>query len=514
MEKLLRFHDMIDSLSTKEYKQFITDVTKDKDSFKALLFNSFRHQIFSAQYKANDNSDENVDEINAILKTIIESRKPHRKSSNKQTPIIQNEPITFHEIPNGIILFISSYLPLLDNINFAKTSRNIFIASRSPMRMYSITRQQMDKFNAYFTYNTLPNLAKRTMNRLKFACRLSVDCDHLQCMTHLSDNTSLWNNLDTLELYSCQRPLDLEFWNGNNMQSSNINGLSFGTNFGTETEFEAMIDILTGFNNLQYLWLHVGIGTVDTDQLNQMINIQSLSNIKGLALDYVLPESISNVLLHAFSEQLESLHIAHNDGVFCYIRESFPAQAAGYKFTNLKELCVEGDIYPEDGKILNTINANKLERVQINMMNLCNDDIKYDHIIDLLCSPSLEYIKFNESMCSALEILNTILKVKRTKLRIELRLVGGDGSDETLDEVDSVENQTCLDNVFKMMTENTEHFMFILQKQRLSNDYLTALQERYRVNEYNKKVVISNMECNLNGYHAKWLMKCECCKDC
>eukprot|EP01083_Nonionella_stella_P177825 626262_1 len=490
MEKLLRFHDMIDSLSTKEYKQFITDVTKDKDSFKALLFNSFRHQIFSAQYKANDNSDDNVDEINAILKTIIESRKPHRKSSDKQTPIIQNEPITFHEIPNGIILFISSYLPLLDNINFAKTSRNIFIASRSPMRMYSITRQQMDKFNAYFTYNTLPNLAKRTMNRLKFACRLSVDCDHLQCMTHLSDNTSLWNNLDTLELYSCQRPLDLEFWNGNNMQSSNINGLSFGTNFGTETEFEAMIDILTGFNNLQYLWLHVvGIGTVDTDQLNQMINIQSLSNIKGLALDYVLPESISNVLLHAFSEQLESLHIAHNDGVFFYIRESFPAQAAEYKFTNLKELCVEGDIHPEDGKILNTINASKLERVRINMMNLHIDQIKYDHIIDLLRTSSLEYIQltFNESIHGAMDILNTILKVKRTVLRIELRFFRPKKKEERLDEV---QNQTDFNDVMKMIDGNTEHFMFILEEQHLSNDYLIALQERYRVNEYNTKVVI------------------------
>eukprot|EP01084_Bolivina_argentea_P187393 322798_1 len=521
MQTILRFNNMIHSLSTTEYESFAAQIFKDKSSLQSLLFNLFVLQLFSNAHTSNMiHAYFNVNEINHILRNIIQNRNHEIKSGTITKSSKPKKAKKINQVPSELINFVSSFLDTTDNINFSLSSRFLFIASRSPTKWHQITRKQMQKYDKYFSENNAQKLAAITMDRLKYSTNLSLNCTNSTVIYHLSRNIKIWNNLTTLDLYHCNVPDLLINLNHLNFQSSSIKNLTINdlnfqeTIYFTEKmkeiamvdepeEFYALIIIIKQFPSLQFLSLNLTSSCIENYGFStkQIAEIPAISNLRGLNIRYIHPDSIINFILLKCSSELRALHVGANDGMFGYVREAFPEDVKKWNFTNIEELCIEGDIHDEDALILNTINGNKLKRVCISIMNSHIYNLPKS-VVSLLCYPSLEYIELSNSLDMSLKLLNKIVMVRRKSFKVQL--YGGKKWNNQI-HVQFV----CMLN---KLAQNTKDFMLILKYCELNiNTYFSELKQKYLIHEYDKKLVISNFGCILNGYQEKWLMNCELC---
>eukprot|EP01084_Bolivina_argentea_P253334 425499_1 len=503
MEHVLLFNNMINSLSPKEYILFTTHIFKQKELLQSLLFNTFVSQLFANPSTFNNNC--NVKEINNILRNIIQTRNNPNICEMKP-----KKQIELNHIPKELINYISSFLITSENIAFSLSSRFTYIACRSATKFHQITRTQMQKYHAYFSENNAKKLAKDTINRLRYTTNLSLDCTHLIAIKYLSMNRSIWNSLTTLNLHHCNVPDLLISLNHLNFQNSQItsliiNDLSFEETiyFTEEThdiamvdepeEFNSFIKIIKQFPLLQFLSLISTNSCIENYNLSTkcISEIPSISNLKGLTIHWVHPESIINNILLKCHSTLKSLHIGHNDGIFGYVRWAFPKDVKKYNFRNIEELCIDGDIENEDAEILNTINGNNLRRVCISQHYKLPKSV-----ISLLCYAQLECISLRNSLDVSLNILNNILMVKRNRLRVHIKCY---------DFANNFNKDMYLRfvKVLKTLTENVNHFMMILtadfNKSELNKTF-SRLKQQYLIHKQKNKLIVSNLECNLNGY--------------
>ena len=95
-----------------------------------------------------------------------------------------------------------------------------------------------------------------------------------------------------------------------------------------------------------------------------LIFYPSISNLSGLNLQSVFPPSLGHILLIKFSNQLESLHMEEEKGIFEFMIHDFGQDAVKYKFSNLKELCLGYFTKNIDFDIFSAT-CNKLQRLHI-----------------------------------------------------------------------------------------------------------------------------------------------------
>eukprot|EP01083_Nonionella_stella_P157907 513211_1 len=142
MNRLILFHQSIDSLDDAEYDQFLHGI--GRDSITTILFNGLKQEMLN-------NKHNHIPKMTELIRTIKQARNKNKsKANNTQEISITNEkqtPITFKDIPDVIVLEISSFLSFFESIQFAKTNRSIFIGSRSvTLPRYSLSPQQFLQF--------------------------------------------------------------------------------------------------------------------------------------------------------------------------------------------------------------------------------------------------------------------------------------------------------------------------------------------------------------------------------
>ena len=124
LEELIKFRDLADTLTDKEFDLFLSKFFSKFDKRQFILKSLFH--LFNAQNDGdNDNQDINLSPIMDIIASIIKSRQ-HKQLGLSQN---ENEPtISILDLPSDIIGFCASYLEFASYKLFERCSRQIYIS--------------------------------------------------------------------------------------------------------------------------------------------------------------------------------------------------------------------------------------------------------------------------------------------------------------------------------------------------------------------------------------------------
>eukprot|EP01083_Nonionella_stella_P141727 437237_1 len=517
MNELILFHQSIDSLSETEYGQFIHGM--GRNVITKILFRGLQQGMIN-----NQNND--TRNMNDLIRTIKQARK-----KNKSTIIApddnDSQQITLNDIHEVLLLEISSFLLFFESVQFARTSRSIFIGSHSAtLPRYSLSSQQFFSLTKYCDQHSTE---AHHLSQQKLFNSLEIDCDDfVKWEPENSSNIILKSRCNKFQLYD-----DIQHLMITSLDSEHTD---FLINHLFETNKFTNLKSLT--LDCDTLWLHSGItGKLLIEGVRQFPNLQTfeiyvhgqldvtmaginaldtnqswISRLKGLAL--IIQTDVTNtheiphlcgVLYRSITNKLESLHISDHH------------QSLDGKLNGLKELCLHLNSNASGAlDILLQQQWSNLQRIYLKCK--CKQRDRIELWMDKIVR-NVDYIAFditNQHMYYFVVkyLLDSLAKVQKDTFKIRWeRLFFDDNS-----------HVVCLDRMVRTLNNNCADWMFIgyhwaCEK---SKDFLCStldgFKSKYNVlYSYNTTAkycdfAISKKESKINGYHQHWNMTCHCCK--
>eukprot|EP01084_Bolivina_argentea_P293844 505486_1 len=212
MEDLIRLRSGFEKLSDTEIVHLVKSF--GKNNFASILFKYFLNELQSIDKCDDiDNKLSRVHQLNKIIGDTIRSREEHNdQESNEQQQINEQQPnkmsrvkmLKLDQLPDVILSHVSSFFKLENLLNFEKSNRSIFIATRSPISLLHLSDDYYFKLHQFSTINN----SIYNFHRFKLLKTLNIyipDLDELDLeIDQLSIKLPNLSNLKTLQLSSAR----------------------------------------------------------------------------------------------------------------------------------------------------------------------------------------------------------------------------------------------------------------------------------------------------------------------
>ncbi len=281
MEQLIQFGLSIQTLTQNEYQQLITSINKH-DMVQA-LFDYYMKELHKIDCPK-------IKDINQKISAIINARS--NLDVNATDNILLPAP-QLDNIGTPLINYIDSFLD--DNINFQRTCRQIYIASKSPQHIHYIGPLQIEKYINYCTQNN----SIININKFNRVSNLSLDFKGLKLWNDNETIGTLWFRNREIELKELNKLISLNTTNLNTVTHLLLNLVDF-----------SQFPIIEQMANLKYLQFNER--TIIVQQLNEKCKsiIQSLKGITIIGIPQEEEEEDDALKIMDYCGcQLESLHV-------------------------------------------------------------------------------------------------------------------------------------------------------------------------------------------------------------
>eukprot|EP01083_Nonionella_stella_P074677 202647_1 len=517
MEELIRFRSQIDLLSDQEFITFSKSF--GRQFVCNLLFEYFLKQLINTKNYQQWQQDvlPHIRTKTCLIQKIIDSRDRHvhdkAASNNSLQEIPEKEPnqLDLDDLPTIMISHISSFLNLEDTLRFEKANRHAFIGTRSPISVHSLDAKPFTNCLSFSNENSC------LYNFYRFHCiqQLSIDTETITNAfnDYFIDNVNrlpIWDRLTELSLININTydhcRLLLETLNHEKFVGRITAFKWHGTFIDDDIymEFDWNANIKDVFPPLHYLHLDYGLDISLSFDLSRLRGL-SISNFIGGGGEYM-------DMLEWTCGTLESFHLSYDEQFELYAIDILSKE---YPFECLREICLVFDISFHHNELmdaLNTQNFNNLERIHWDMSSgLLNITAELKELMCVLLSVrSLNYLSVRcgsdtfpiaiQMICGALDGQN------KCSMKIKINCT---------DRVLSGDETTVARNIWNLvgrLDTISNHFMLIC----VILDFATwgnfDTDNMYLVQtEGPSTVCISNKQCNINGYHEKWIMCCQHC---
>ncbi len=428
-----------------------------------------------------------IKDINNKMSEIMNARIDCDTNAANNKPL---PPPQLSNIATSLINYIDSYLD--NNINFQRTCRQIYIASKSPQHIHKISSYSIEKYINYCNKNN------KIIDVNKFN-RVTGLCFNEKALKLWNDNGFVASNVRKLEFrgfYNEQLENGINELNRlislNKITLHSVNELVLA-----EGHF-SMSHIIGQMPNLMYLELD----TITVDQLTEQCKriVQSLKVIKIL----LLSEDDALKIINWCGHQLESLQID------THLPETFE------KFVNIKELSIE---LWNDTELVEAISMiKKFVKLQTIGLDIhCGNDHCSRHEIFkflnvLFQIDSLETVRFNgigasqwTVMCKIIQ--EALMTTEKNKLNISLQTYCID--------INEYIHINCLSLVNALNAAVQNDFMFHLKITKYADinettnnnmkKWLDKCKQKFHVEyDINKNKVcfiLCNKQSKINGYN-------------
>eukprot|EP01084_Bolivina_argentea_P043327 79827_1 len=495
MEKLIQFHELLDSLSPDEYQELLNDILKEnRDLFTTLLFYHFQNQD-----SITSTSQLDINAINAKAVEIINSRQANNSFIERGKGCNIGNTFTFERLSDDLLAKISSNLSLPDYINFEKCSRRIFVVLRTtPMAMSSVslTTCDMKKYYEFLQQNP----SNKYGNRFKAITNIHLNFEN----HHDYDTIKLLKMFNSIVRWESVESLDI---------------------FAMDISVQKIAEIIQKCANIKYLQLYMDdINNVNwTDPLYKL---QPMKTLKGLK---IYPCDVS--LIDVVSKQLESLHVEYPIWQISKI----------FSFNNLKEVCVIVEPGMLDRLIAIANSSKMLERINVSFDGGSILDLKNDDVKNVLSLSSIRYLcmvgYLNESEC--LRVINALIYALSEKQRpiMKIRLRPFNVSAKNFVSNNDEELYQSIIKLINIANQNIDDFMFILDfecdliktitqfknwcqkfSNQMNNLFSISLYHNYLYDtacyEPAIQLIISNKKHSIHAHKEKWTYHCRYCEEC
>eukprot|EP01084_Bolivina_argentea_P262820 444612_1 len=210
MDELFNLTAQLNTLSDIEFITFMK--TFDKPTFISILFKYFQGQLQLCNHWQQIETEiiPNIKKINGAAAEIIQSREEKENSSEKQFKV--------DLLPPPLISLISSWLDLQTTLQFEVCNKAIFIGTRSPVNLCSLSSKYFAKCVKFSTENNFVY----NWYRFKSVQELSINIYDLQQKVgnrvvgiYKISNIPIWKwgNLRKLSLCGFQTGFEKSFEN-------------------------------------------------------------------------------------------------------------------------------------------------------------------------------------------------------------------------------------------------------------------------------------------------------------
>eukprot|EP01084_Bolivina_argentea_P094621 170112_1 len=484
LTKAIKFQYLFNQLTQTEKHQFVDKLSCDNDIIAKSLF----YYIVNASLNQQCDSDT----INNTISNIIRSRKKNPYS-------IQAQNVTINDLPQRLIGVISSFLTQQNYINFSYTNRFNYLGCNTPNLLQELNLIKYNNLNySAINLQLFPSIQDLRIKLPKFN-ELFPSVDNV--------SHTVMNELHTIELHGDNKlDMNIDDFLTTKCNFNNITLLALlhlghyeNGNFSSNT----FIKLLKAFPNTQYLYFRNV--NVDIDNFDMNFNIKQLyPEIKGLKLNGNY-DDFNRWLMHTYGSNLEYLFLSEND--------DFDFNLQVINFHKLEQLRMIDPTIKTLNDILKTASNLKQIQIQLTHETTLTDKEKKEIMTKFIVSnKSLEYIKVldrSKSIQHSLEGIKDGLFRTKTWKRNAMTIKVWIACDIEF------EPKHLMKNVCKMISllESSEikDFRFILTFDKLNTNIntedLKSLSTNITMYKYNKKIVINNKQCKINGHGKLWKIR-------
>eukprot|EP01084_Bolivina_argentea_P222363 376377_1 len=401
------------------------------------------------------------------------------------------------DLSEDLIAYIASHLQLYDYINFSKCNRLIHISVTTKTISISQITFDSDQVNKYCLYiKDKPNEFKNIFTNIK---SIEININNID-----EFEPKLFSNIQRLRLiFEQNENHNIKLFD--NMNFSNIYDLDIAAYETCLTQ--NILQIISKMNNIKHFSIFTSHKNFVLDP--SLCKLNSLQHLNAITWSLRDANKQNITLVDTYKHQLQSLHTHGN--------KYYPNEKM---FTQLKELCIIQYLSFHDNIEYQTfVNCEMLERIHINIDCFDQDFDKKDLKLfnDLWSIKSVNFISvYCYFFFSTTNTINTLIKAlsKHQRNRMKVRI-----------SAKKIDNPTDFDKMVKLiniMDKYSENFMFILESDMQEYKALLneKLEQKYLVNlvesEGNKRMIVSNINCNICGYVERWIYdaRCEYCQGC
>ena len=452
----IEFGNLLAQLTAEETQRFIADLTQSHP--KVIL------QLLSSRFIHQSNIGI-TDPLNShcidSISSIILSRDPDKHSTDSNV-------VKLNTLPLRLIGLCSSYLDQKSNRRLCLCDRSTYLGASSPNML-----QELEE---------LPTLD------------LSLFVSQIAKMPRLQSLNLLHLSANAVNSIATEKTVNRR------IQSLRLKYHS--------------ISSLSAFSNLRFLYLDIGDEHATATGLEMKAMAQTLRNLVGLTL-IDCPSPFGGKLLGAIGHQLEYLAVD-----YMYDTDQYMCNIGKSDYRNLKQFrmlpCCSVDIV---NQILNT--AVNLEKADIQLDDNNEDLDEAFPLIDKMLRKyeKLEYLEirhdvFIEKVLTAI-IRGLIRGREYEKKELKIKLYDPHCNVDGI--LQNVENEKdvikkCVSIINQLACFKVEQWMLLLggtnmiQRLKESVDSAAGCALRISEDQESNLTVITNCECNINGYCARWLM--------
>lgn len=494
--KSIDFKSLICQLTSLEIELLISELPND------LIIKSLFYLIKSGE------SDVSFESIHYKIIKIIQSRKKN-KNTNKNSEILTENninscKININTLPYHVIGFACSFLDNISYQHFKQVNRNVYLGCSKPnplikmnlsnirvnLEMFPLIKHLITDLDVLTNHLSTIN-DKIVLNNLKYL-KITIDLDEIN------------NNIKS-DLYSFAKKVNI----------NNITHLYLRNFDDKEIKINKTIlkKFLKKFKNLKYLSLENLCMRDSWDSLSIFEQLQGMQLIDC--------DSKAELILYRIGYKLQYLRISNFN--YCTYKD--------VSFNDLQELIIDNLNNKNFLVVSSIVNSSKnLKKVKLNIQTRSCKNL----IIKLLSSAiNLEYLHITSTLyVDTLELqLNVILMnaiitglcnsnhFVRNKLKINIGYFSKSCYEEEFAK-EFLNNIVQIVNI--LLNSNTKHFMIIFDfsdiitknkntKKGITNfhviDFIKNRISNILINRYvDCKFVISNMQCNIDGYLETWKM--------
>ena len=471
----IQFNDLAAQLTVEETKQFIGDLAVSHPQLIIQLLST----RFIRQSTVRNNEALNA-HCNGLISAIIQSRVGDRGKSGVNA---------FHELPRMLIGHCGSFLDQRSYKALSLCNRATYLGTNSPIML-----KELDvRYPFSVDLASFPMASKLTLRISKFrrsskGKKVTTPRPRLvKKVRIIASGIAKMPRLQSLDLNALGSDHELiEIIANHERTNQNVRCVSLHCD---------TVSSLKAFKSLEFL--HLAIGQEDADAtVPEMKEItRTLRGLKGLILNDCNSE-LGLQLLQSIGHQLQYLELHHidYDSGNLYVLENT-------NFGNLKQFVIgETCEYDSCRDILET--ATNLEKVKIQFRDGLDDDglLSFTEMIEIVDVGFIIHLLdamnrglFRSRMC------------ERESLRIRI---------ENFEALENEEEDLVMrfdQTIHQLQMSKVEQWVILLGRCTTNQiktliDSLQTANVRIVEDKESELVVISNLDCIINGYAERWLM--------
>eukprot|EP01083_Nonionella_stella_P083937 232180_1 len=507
MEQLIYCRQSAEDLSDTEYQQLLQLI--GRTTLMHIVFHGLQHEIHHHKML-------HIEEMNRTIQTIKESRPVKERSNSHQ------KTNSLDGLPYVMLSNISSFLLYPDKIHFERANRSTFIGVRSnTIPTYTLSTGYFSKLVKFSERMDLEWLRK--LNVFK---SVQMDCFGITTFNQLQ----LFDHIETLDIRnSGLSPIEFLFTHLLTKTTlPNLKTLKYTINngdifqkWGHRSDPFAW-QRFKNYANLKYIQVTSSIAMLDA--LPPSDDYTWLSSLEGIAIHVsrgAIAKRVMNDVYKSLTNKLESLH--QNS---CEMTDAMDG-----KFTSLKEICLSWN-HPTEKSIqmLSKQNMKRLKRVHFRniggmhfakepmkmLMNKIVQNVAYIGLHFNL-DPLAQVAEMGPTLVALVLLINAIKYTKKHKLKIRIHgMILGMLTWEGMESLINILNEKCLHWMLIGFGCYVDGYGKIKASiDDLCTDYTIRMQNCHSEKMTIRPMInfiVSNKECDINGYQEQWIMPCDFCQ--